>query len=81
MLDRQALAGNGRLFGVHVIDQVLMPDSFFTDDPRGRKTLARAGVQSAASLRPLCIVLGFILAVVLLVGVAAVIGTAMNGKG
>lgn len=68
-------------FVVHVIGLMLMPDSFFTDGPRGRKNLARAEVQSVASLRTLCLILGFILVVVLLVGVAAVIGTAMNGKG
>lgn len=67
-------------FLVHLVGLMMMPDSFFTEDPRGRKALARAGVKSLGSLRMLCIVLGMVLLGVLAIGLALAIGMTLESK-
>ena len=65
-------------FLVHVVGLLFMPTSFFTDDPRGRKQLARAGVRSVGAARVLCAVLAFIFFMIF--AVSTIVMTLHDGK-
>jgi hypothetical protein len=49
---------------IHVLGLLTMPRSFFERDPRGKKAMARAGVQTVPAVRGLCAVLAIVLAAI-----------------
>jgi hypothetical protein len=50
---------------VHVVGLLFAPTSFFTQDPRGKKALALAGVATPLAVRIVCTVLAVVFSAVI----------------